>query len=506
MQKLLAYQTIEERGNRKNQGNQGNATALVTAISAAVSPARMPYNASMQIFVVAGFAIVAVLMQNAGDEPVGPVWLAPVMAAAYVATAWLGARAAAGMGLRRMMDPAVGQPGRAPGGMIMGVQAFMLTALAMMMVVGWDEFVLVTLRLEGAPLLGRAAAIAPFVLALLGYWWAMYPLDQAMRLNLSRRRIFDGEAPLPIWSRRQYVDFNVRQNLLFIAVPVGLIVLGIDVLILLETRKVLLEGAAMWCGLAWAATVFAIAPSIIVRIWRTRRLEDGPLRDRLEAMCRRYKVRCRRILVWDTGGVVVNAGVLGFFRPARYVLLSDALLRNFDDDAIAVIFAHEAGHVVHRHIPFMAAFSMGLMMLFSTVGLLAGQALGFEGDGLSVQGPTLMLAGPAWLMLFGLLSRRFERQADVFAAAALGCPDEPTAPLTEEGVELFARSLLTVGRLNGIAPERRNFRHGPIQHRVDFLRRLAATGRGRAEVDRRIRIVKIAAAALLVLGAAGMLL
>ena len=49
-----------------------------------------------------------------------------------------------------------------------------------------------------------------------------------------------------------------------------------------------------------------------------------------------------------------NAMLAGLGRTRR-VLMGDTLLEKFSPDEIEVIFAHEIGHHVHRHIPKMIA-------------------------------------------------------------------------------------------------------------------------------------------------------
>ena len=102
----------------------------------------------------------------------------------------------------------------------------------------------------------------------------------------------------------------------------------------------------------------------------------------------------------------------------------------------------------------------------------------------------ILVMGTLGLWLFGMLSRRFERQADVFASAT--ATDEIGAELTAEGVALFSGALMKVARMNGINPSQRNFRHGSITHRLAYLDRLHRSGTGRASVDRNVRRIKIA--------------
>ncbi|HAU38600.1 MAG TPA: Zn-dependent protease with chaperone function, partial [Phycisphaerales bacterium] len=68
---------------------------------------------------------------------------------------------------------------------------------------------------------------------------------------------------------------------------------------------------------------------------------------------------------------------------------------------------------------------------------------------------------------FGWVSRRFERQCDVQAAWAMSgaAPGDRAAVITPEGAATFAWALQQIARLNGIAPEQFNWRHGSIARR-----------------------------------------
>ena len=64
-----------------------------------------------------------------------------------------------------------------------------------------------------------------------------------------------------------------------------------------------------------------------------------------------------------------NAMLAGLGRTRR-VLMGDTLLDKFSPDEIEVIFAHEIGHHVHRHIPKMIATGV----VFSLARLLAARS------------------------------------------------------------------------------------------------------------------------------------
>ena len=86
----------------------------------------------------------------------------------------------------------------------------------------------------------------------------------------------------------------------------------------------------------------------------------------------------------------------------------------------------------------------------------------------------------------------------------------PGRPLTEPGVtgiepvgaEIFAGALQQVAWLNGVPPSRRNWRHGRIGDRIDYIRILGHTGGTRDEIDRLVRRIKVGLWAAALVGVA----
>ncbi|HEX8916580.1 MAG TPA: M48 family metallopeptidase, partial [Humisphaera sp.] len=306
---------------------------------------------------------------------------------------------------------------------------------------GWPHFVLTTLgagRVESLRLPGLVIGTLPVLLAWVGLWWAQIPADQALRLQGQMDNLDDG---LPVHrppGRWASLASNVRLQVLFTVMPVMLIVAVQDATSLalrplFDWRFAVADGApepasvtalrgqveaVLW--LVAAGVVFVIAPEVLRRILQTSPLADSPLRRRLEALSRRSGIRCRDILVWRTHFNVGNAAVMGLLPRFRYVLLSDLLLERLSDEEIEAVFAHEVGHVVHRHMAWYVVFFLILMLLAVGPGTLVADALKQTAVAEQYQ-PVLLLAasaGAIWLV-FGFLSRRFERQADVYAARVM---------------------------------------------------------------------------------------
>ena len=200
-------------------------------------------------------------------------------------------------------------------------------------------------------------------------------------------------------------------------------------------------GAAWW--LAAAGAFFAVsivlgklAPVLILPLfYRIEKLDAPELNDRISRLAQGTGLSIEGVYRMDLSDETVkaNAMLAGLGRTRR-VLLGDTLLKGFLPDEIEVVFAHEIGHHVFRHIRKMILGGL----VTSTAGfwicdrLLAGwvaQSGGRTDYGLMpvYTLPFLLLI----LSLFALLleplqnavSRHFERQCDRYALQRTGMND-----------------------------------------------------------------------------------
>jgi STE24 endopeptidase len=249
--------------------------------------------------------------------------------------------------------------------------------------------------------------------------------------------------------------------------------------------------------------------------------------------------------------------VMGLFPQVRYVFLSDLLLETMTDEEIEAVFAHEIGHIVHRHMWWYAAFSV--MLALFTLGpvslvlekipataihnWMSPDVQRFR-VALNTQIITALSLG-MFVLLFGYLSRRFERQADVYAArtmtatqahrgvvirhvnpeldpaqapaaTALPAPDAPLAaspnpPPTNlpapnhvgaYGATVVGSALQRVAVINNIPVAAREWLHGSIHSRMQYLRHLSADPGLTQTFDRRmVRLYAALLAIIVTLGA-----
>ena len=194
-------------------------------------------------------------------------------------------------------------------------------------------------------------------------------------------------------------------------------------------------GEAWWLpvsiGLTLISVVLArIAPVIILPLfYKLTPLTDSLLKDRILALCATAGVVVEGIFTFDLSKNTkkANAAFTGIGKSRR-IILGDTLIKEFSEEEIETVFAHELGHYKHRHI--LIGMRIGTVSTFAGLYLTAQlyqtslAAFGFSAITELAALPLLAL----WLSLFSLvtsplgnmLSRRHERQADAYAVKVTG--------------------------------------------------------------------------------------
>lgn len=350
--------------------------------------------------------------------------------------------------------------------------------------------------------------IAPVLAFIAGTWWSLYPLDLRLREALLVRSLDDPEGrPVhPPLTRGQYVGSGVRHQMMLFFVPLAMMTAwqeacALRVLAwLAEAAPWLPAAAGTAVEYAGILAVLVMSPAVMRRVWDTAPIGAGPLREQVRAMCRRYRVRVRGPLLWRTHGSVVNGAILGVFWPLRYMLLTDALLERLSADQVEAVMAHEVAHVRRRHLVWLAVCILSAVVLTFWVlkGVLLGLPAGMGDSG--VASLVMALGGLAGAgMVFGLVSRRFEWQADAFAVQHLTRTRAGEGrPVTPEAVAAMAGALQSVADLNGIDPDAFTWRHGSVAERQRRLRALLHKPVDGLPIDRQVRVIKAAAMVTLV--------
>ena len=323
----------------------------------------------------------------------------------------------------------------------MMVPLWLIIGLSML---GWRDLVGNVLGLDHMQLELPSLLVGtlPCFLAWMGLWWAQYPIERATR---EQNVLYQFDQDLPVHAPPTFANYfwiNFRLQVLFTLVPV-LLILGIVDLSAAALRPLTGGLAAQqqsWLHngilLAIVAAVYLVSPEILRRVLPTQPLDDPNLRARLMRLAERHKLRVRDILLWRTHHNICNAAVMGVIGRFRYVLLTDLLLETMSDEQIEAVFAHEIGHVVHRHMQWYVLVLGGWVLALAGIeqALLqwTGPIHGWKVLGLSAGIWLTLAAAGAFLLAFGFLSRRFERQADVFAARTMQ-QEQPTTVLANGG-------------------------------------------------------------------------
>jgi STE24 endopeptidase len=212
----------------------------------------------------------------------------------------------------------------------------------------------------------------------------------------------------------------------------GYAVGGVLGLVLVYGLYWLLWVAGEWWWLCatvgWLAVTLVLGrllPVVILPIfYKVTRLDNASLLDRLKKLTEGTSLTIEGVyeLHLSEETKKANAALAGLGNSRR-VLLGDTLLAQFTPEEIEVVFAHEVGHHVHRHLPKSIVLSVflslaGFWLVHQTLTACAAW-LGYNGITDPAALPLILFV----LAVFGLslsplqnaLSRFYERQCDRYA-------------------------------------------------------------------------------------------
>lgn len=376
---------------------------------------------------------------------------------------------------------------------------------------------------------GLLLATLPVWIAWIGFWWAGYPVERAAREQSLLSDLDHGRYISAVPSLRDTIIANFRSQILFLLAPVLAAVLLRDLgAMLFYFLNIKMTGG--WEAIVFTLSILAVyvaSPELLIRVLHAHPLPASPLRSRLEAMAKRLGLRYRDIMIWHTHYGIGNAAVMGLVPRFRYILLTDLLLETLDDRQIEAVFAHEAGHVQHRHLLWYVVFIAIFMLASIGPAELAARVFQSMSDFLPINTDLLvfLVTAGVFFTLFGMLARLFEKQADVYAARAMQVatatpmdvqpvsvrPDVYQTAVSSDGAESFVAALRRVAEVNHLPMHRprpprnlwtagvghliqlaMNFLHPSIPDRVDHLRELANDPSRTSRFDRKVVSVMFA--------------
>jgi len=348
--------------------------------------------------------------------------------------------------------------------------------------------------------------LAPFLVGLVLAWAIFYDAERALHDA-------SPAAATPYWSRGACILFHARQNLALVFIPVLLLLTVNGLPRLLPEQE---DGSQLLAGgitTVAALLVFVCMPWTIRLVLGLKPMPKGPLRDRLLGAAQRLHFRCSNILMWNTRGGVANAMVVGIVPFLRYVVLTDRLVSEMTPSEVEAVFGHEIGHIKHRHMIYYLAFLLLSLGVLAELEMVIREKANWQAlpdlssrQDLAVL-PMVASLGAYIFLVFGFLSRRCERQADIFGCRAVSCAQrdcighEDSVALTPRGhglcatgIHTFINALEKVAYLNGISRDRpgwlQSWQHSTIARRVAFLQRVLVDPTVESRFQRAVGFVK----------------
>ena len=175
------------------------------------------------------------------------------------------------------------------------------------------------------------------------------------------------------------------------------------------------------------AKVFPII--VIPLFFKYRKLSDGMLRDRALKLAERFNMKVTDVFEIDFSKKTkkANAAIVGW-GSGRRIILADNLIREFSQEEVEVVLAHELAHQKLKHMWKLLYLSAAtILFLF----FILGKVLPGLSVMLHAQGPFDIAIFPSIYLIFIVyellmmpvqngISRKLENDADIMALKATG--------------------------------------------------------------------------------------
>lgn len=317
-----------------------------------------------------------------------------------------------------------------------------------------------------------------------------------------------GGVPLPS-TPAVAIRRGLRRNALAL-LPLFLVLGVVDgVWVLGELGVEPLRRASLWSeamplleiGLMLVLVVLSLPflPHIFVKALKARPLEPGRLREVLERAARAIGLRYRDIMLWRTGGRVFNAMVVGFTPRTRTIFLTDGLINALPEDEVLAVFFHEAGHAKRHHLPLLILCFFALSLVFY------GLYDTLRDWGISDVMQIALHLAVLWFGLLGWVSRRFERESDIYGAEHASDLEPDAPPLVVPGLRMplprgAALMMRALERIKTVVGTGYSHRHGSVDDRMAYIAAHATDPEVRAGFWRTRRSILVGIAGVVVLG------
>lgn len=286
------------------------------------------------------------------------------------------------------------------------------------------------------------------------------------------------------------------------ALPFLFLVIFMDFLVLIPNEALqnyIQQGTSTLTGnifffvstITFLVILMIFLPYLLQKIWNCRPLNSPELEKRLSEICQNAHFHHAGFKLWTILENSLTAAIIGIIPQCRYILFTPRLFQELPTESVEAILAHEIGHSKHKHLliyPFIffgLAAAMGLLAEFVLLpfiyylATLQPEHPHWPWDSLiyplTILVPSALLLTIYFRYVFGLFSRLFERQADLYIFA-LGI--EP---------KYMIRALDHIGIVTGHTHHLANWHHYGIQERINFLQQTEANPALVSKHERRIR-------------------
>lgn len=351
---------------------------------------------------------------------------------------------------------------------------------------GWPSVVRNTWHLSHTLFLDELVILLPFVLGLLVSWSSFYRVERALHTTSEWANW------LPMQSVGEFIKAKARHHLamllepLFVFAAIQGALQGYDAG--WNWATLILFGLLSLMAIAW------LLPWIWTKAWDTHPMPPGHRRDMLMKISAKLGIKLTDILIWNTQGQHASALLAGYLPRPRFVIFSDLLYEQLDDNELCAVFTHELAHIKYRHLWILLVYLLLSLLIWTLASWLVSTQIITSSiwDQMLFQ---LALLGVVLLYVrFTLcdLSRKLEREADLMACLAW---HNQTADF---GLSVFAGALHKVAQLNGESPDHVGWMHGSVTERTECLKQMIETPADQEQFSRQMLWLKTGLVAALV--------
>jgi Zn-dependent protease with chaperone function len=322
---------------------------------------------------------------------------------------------------------------------------FMFTWLQYVQTVLGDQFLLV-----------QFGALLPALISLTILWWMTSPIK----------------------NRVAWISHRLRVDVLLLFIPLFILWGVREVARAYYTHEVA-EDTMFFAIIA----LIIFSPFVIRVILPAKKITDSNLESIVLKVARRAGIREAKVLVWNTHMLLMNAFAIGIIFQPKTIVLTDKLIAFLSQRELLAVVRHEFAHHRYWHLTFLilGMFSTLLWTDFVAKSVGLDTSLGY------IQIIQLLCV----ILVFVLLSRAFEEQADAYAVK-----DESTSAgsdaVLQEAVLSLSSALGAIAQAGNQSGDRTDVLHGTILQRQIKIEALVGCTLNATPIDKKVKWIQIA--------------